>query len=55
MLLSKYKDMLDPLDLNTVAKDSKLIYILSSLPTLNYKNLAMISFLLLHIFVQHSS
>ena len=41
LLLSKYADMLDPLDLNSVGK---LIYGLSSLPTLNYKNLARISF-----------
>ena len=40
MLLSKYEDMLDALDLSSVAK-----------ATLNYKNLAMISFLLVRAFV----
>ena len=52
-LLSKYKDMLDPLDPNSVAKAKQInLRKLSSLPTLNYKNLAIISFVLLCVFVQ---
>ena len=47
--------MLDPLDLNSVAKARQIIYSLSSLPTLNYNNLAIISFYYYVFFVQQSS
>ena len=47
MLLSKYENMLDVLDLNSVAK---IRLSLLSLPTLNYKHLVIISFLLLRAF-----
>ena len=45
MLLSKYEDMLDPLDLNSVvkARQNNLQFIITAY-TLNYKNLAIISF-----------
>ena len=50
MLLSKYENMLDALDLNNLAKARQLTYSLLSLPTINYKNLAIIPLLLLRIF-----
>ena len=51
MLLSKYEDMLDALDLNSVAKARQInLQFIITIPTLNYKNSAIISFLLLCAF-----
>ena len=53
VILRKYEDMLDPLDLNSVP--GKLIYSSSSLPTLSYRNLKIILFLSYVFFVQQSN
>ena len=50
MLLSKYEDMLDPLDINSVAKARQINLQFIITATLNYKNLAINSFLLLCVF-----
>ena len=44
ILLSKYEDMRDTLDLNSVTKARQINLRLSSLPTINYKSIAIISF-----------
>ena len=48
VLLSKYEDMLDALDLNSVAKVKQIN--LQFIITAHIKNLAIISFLLLRTF-----